>query len=142
MNIRELKKEIKGIFIPPKKVYYYGKIKYGTPYFWPINFSNSVIKIRKLELNTKETPATSKFRKHKKFNNVPMIRRTKYWIVKLFSKYYYIEIGWPIKMKKTNLGWKDKWDSPRYEWPPSFQIFFFNWQFCIWWIAPDENNDS
>ena len=23
-----------------------------------------------------------------------------------------------------------------------YYIFFFNWQFCIWWTAPDGNNDK
>ena len=39
------------------------------------------------------------------------------------------------------MGWKDKFNSPRFEWTPSFQIWFFNLQFCIHWAAPDNNND-
>jgi hypothetical protein len=141
MNIKTLKKEIKGVFIQPKKFYYLGKLKHGTPYFYPTYFSNSIIKIKRLELNTKETPPASKFRKHKKFNNMPMVRRCKDWTIKIFGRYYYIEIGYPFKIQRIQLGWKDKWPSPRYEWGPTFQIFFFNWQFCVWWNAPDSNNN-
>ena len=50
MKLKELKKEIKGVFKPPKKRYYLGKLYYGTPYFYPINFNSTIVKIRKLKL--------------------------------------------------------------------------------------------
>jgi hypothetical protein len=43
---------------------------------------------------------------------------------------------------KTELGWKDKYESPRYEWSPALYILFFNLQFIIWWNSPDNDNDS
>ena len=71
-----------------------------------------------------------------------MVRRSKYWIVNIFGRAYYIEIGWPIMIHKNNIEWKDKYSTPRFEWNPSFIIFFFNWQFCIHWTSPDDNDDQ
>ena len=70
-----------------------------------------------------------------------MVRRSKNWIIKPFKHYYFVQVGYPIKIKKLDLGWKDKYALPRYEWSPAFYIYFFKWQFCIWWNAPDKNND-
>jgi hypothetical protein len=87
MKLQYIKENIKGVFIQPKKVYYFGKSKYGCPYFDPINFSNTIIKIRKLELRPQEEldklPDYQK--KDRKFTNLPMVRRSKDWIFKLFN---------------------------------------------------------
>jgi hypothetical protein len=65
------------------------------------------------------------------------------WIIELFNRYYWIQIGSPIKFKKLKLGWKDKYDTPRFEWPPAFYIYFFRWQFCIFWVSPtDDRTDK
>ena len=112
-----LLKEIKGAFKPPKKSYYIGKIIYGTPYFFPWDFNKNVLTIRKEK---------------------PKYLRCSYF--RLFG--YYISYGWPIKIGKVRLGWKDKWNSPRFEWSPMFYIFFFKWQFCIHWISPNEDEDK
>lgn len=109
-------KETKGVFKPPKKQYYLGKLKYGTPYFYPWNFNRTILTIRKKR---------------------PKFLRCKHF--KLFG--YEVSYGWPIKITWYGLGWKPKYDSVRYEWSPSFQIYFFNYQFCIFWNAPDWNND-
>jgi hypothetical protein len=58
----------------------------------------------------------------------------------LFNKEF--SYGWPIMIVKYDLGWKDKYETPRFEWSPSFQIWFFKWQFCIWWIAPTKDSDN
>jgi hypothetical protein len=42
----------------------------------------------------------------------------------------------------VRLGWKDKFDSPRFEWSPSFMIFFFGLQFVTFWHAPNNNDDT
>lgn len=137
-------KQIKGVFVKPKKRFYLGRLNFGTPYFYPIGFDEKVVRIRRLILTPedelKQMP-NDFVRKSKKFKNLPMVRRNKYWIVKLLKQYYYISIGTPIRIYWHGLGWKSKWDSPRYEWAPAFYIFFFKWQFCIWWNAPDNNND-
>ena len=47
---------------------------------------------------------------------------------------YHISKGFAIK--KVSLGWKDKYGTPRFEWPPQFHIYFFGLQFCMWEVAP------
>jgi hypothetical protein len=72
-----------------------------------------------------------------------MVRRSKDWVFKLLGSWYWLEVGWPIKVKNVELGWKTKWGAdPRFEWQPSFQIYFFKWQFVIWWNSPDGDNDQ
>lgn len=117
MKIKEIIKNIKGVFKLPIKKYYVGKLLYGTPYFYPWNFNKTILTIRKER---------------------PRFLRCKYF--KLFD--YEISYGWPIKIVKYDLGWKDKFGSPRFEWNPAFQIFFFNWQFCMWWASPVDNEDT
>ena len=128
-------------FLPPIKKYYFGKIVHGTPYFMPMGFHKNIISFRKLipktqeelEKHIKDYPH---YRNRDKFKNLPMVRRSKNWTLNLFKNWYYIEIGYPWAIKSNDLGWKDKWNSPRFEWSPAFYIFFFHWQFCIWWVAP------
>lgn len=111
-------KDIKGIFKLPKKRYYLGKLSYGSPYMYPSNFNSSIISINKEK---------RKYARNSFFN--------------LFG--YVIYYGWPIYIVKTELGWKDKFNSPRHEYNPSFQIYFFKWQFCIWQGSPfDDGNDD
>lgn len=142
--MKSINKLVGNVFKPPIKKYYFGPLRYGTPYFWPMNFCASIIKIRKLKLTSQEEldKCTNDYqRQNKKFSNMPMIRRTKSFTPKVFGNYYYIQIGWPIMFSKTDLGWKDKFESPRFEWGPSFIIFFFGLQFCIFWKAPIEDED-
>ena len=137
-------KEIEGVFKQPIKSYYFGRLAFGTPYFYPRNFSSSILNVRKLKLISEEelNKITDGYkRRTKKFSNLPMCRRSKDWILKIGNSYFWFEIGWPIKVIKYGLGWKDKYDTPRFEWQPSFQIYFFKWQFCIFWNAPDDDND-
>lgn len=144
MKVNQLLKEIKGVFKPPVKKYYFGWLRFGTSYFYPWHFCSTIIKIRRLKLRTEEELKKVEHwtnANDKKFSNLPMVRRCKYWIVKVFNTHYWIEIGWPIVVRWVQLGWKYKWESVRYEWTPSFQVYFFGLQFCIHWIAPDGNND-
>jgi hypothetical protein len=150
MKLKQLLKDIDGVFIPPKKSYYLGKLRHGSPYFYPRNFVSSFIYLRRLRFKTpeqveeyeKKYAHLVKYNDNYKFSNLPMVRRSFNKIFKLFSSYWYIEIGYPIRIHSNELGWKDKWDSPRYEWSPAFYIFFFKWQFCIWWNSPIEYNDK
>ena len=109
-------KDIRGVFVKPKKVYYLGKLSYGTPYFYPRKFNPTILSIRKVK---------PKYNRNKNFD--------------LFG--YNISIGSPIWITKDEIGWKDKFHSPRFEWSPSFKLFIFKWQFCIFWNAPDNNED-
>lgn len=146
MTNRELFKDIKGVFIPPVTKYYLGKLVYGTPYFYPMNFVSSIIKFRKLKLREevdyqKIITKSPWLKESHRFTNLPMVRRACDKIFKLFGNYYWIQIGWPIKIARNTLGWKDKWDKPRFEWPPLFAIYFFKWQFIKWWITDNSNTD-
>lgn len=146
MKRRELFKEIKNIFVMPVKRYYLGFLRYGTPYFYPRGFVSSIIKVKKLTRKTEEELEAwltkYSYLKDKDdyyiYNNFPVIRRSKFWVI----KDWYIEIGSPIKIKNVELGWKDKYGTPRFEFGPSFIIFFFNLQFCIFWNSPDNDNDA
>ena len=137
---------MKDIFVKPKKKFYIGKLKYGAPYFYPRNFISTILSIRRLKLRTKEEyeekiktwPYSSI--EDKKFYNYPVVRRSYNKIIKIFNNYFFIQIGYPFAITKYDLGWKSKWDTPRFEFAPSFQIYFLFWQFCIFWNAPDGNN--
>ena len=151
MKIKQLKKEIKGVFKPPKKKYYFGKIKYGTPYFNPMGFEPWIFYVRKLEKKSNEElreyyeryPHLKNFLKGENiYKNIPMVRRNKYWIKRIFGNEYFISIGYPFAITNIQLGWKWKFDDIRYEWMPSFQIFIFNWQFVKIYLAPDGDNDK
>lgn len=111
MTLKEILKQT--VFKRPVKKYYFGKIVYGTPYFFPRGFNKTIISKKR------------KYDRNKSF--------------KLFGKE--CSIGRPFKIVRTELGWKDKYNTPRQEWVPQFLIFFFKWQFCIWWVAPDGDND-
>lgn len=127
-------------FKEPKKIYYFGKLAYGTPYMYPRGFNQNIISIRKLKLASQEQMDKCPYKhltKDYRFSNMPMIRRCKNWIIKSFNNYYWLSIGLPFAIKKVSLGWKWKYDDIRYEWSPSFQIYFFYWQFCIFWESPD-----
>ena len=117
MKIKEIKKNIKGVFKLPVKRYYIGKIVHGCPYFYPWNFNQTILTIRRTR---------------------PQYLGCNYF--KLFG--YEVSYGWPISIVKYDLGWKDKYDSPRFEWSPSFQIYFFKWQFCVWWVSPVGDEDA
>lgn len=118
MKLSEVKKEIRGVFKQPKKRYYFGKTHYGSPYFHPWNYNSSIIKI---------------------YKNPPKYISNKHF--KLFG--YTIEFGSPVWFRNVELGWKDKFNSPRYEWGPSFVLYFFGLQFCIFWESPgDKTNDE
>jgi len=145
MKIQEIKKEIKGVFKQPKIRIYFGKIKYGSPYFEPVNFLQSIIKIRKLKLKTTEELHKSfVFNSYftNKYSNLPMVRRTYNKIIKVFNNDYFIQIGFPITFKILGLGWKDKYETPRFEWPPAIYFYFFYWQLIIFFGSPIKNKDD
>ena len=139
----QILKDAKGVFKPAEKVYYFGKARHGSPYFDPMNYVGSIIRVRKLVKRTpEEVEEKNKQFKHNAnspghiYSNYPMVRRAKNKIFKLFGNNYYITWGKPWSVQFTSLGWKDKWESPRFEWCPQLNIMFFGLQFCIWWMAP------
>jgi len=143
MKFKDLLKDIDGVFVKPEKVTYFGKHYHGAPYFDPINYVGSIMRVRKLVKRTPEEVAKKNEQyKHNAnkpdhiYSNMPMVRRAKNKIVKIFGNAYYITWGWPWSVKTVELGWKDKYESPRFEWCPQFHIFFFGLQYVAWWCAP------
>ncbi len=128
--------------IKPKLSCYFGKIKYGTPYFNPINFLSSIIYVRKLEKVTQqESEEYAKkwpYAKKLEYRNLPMVRRNKDLIITWLNNDYFIEFGWPLSFHFGDIGWKDKYNTPRFEWGASFKIYFFYWQFCIFFNVPSK----
>ncbi len=108
--------EVKGIFVKPKKRYYLGSSDSGYMYRRPRKFNPTILSVSKNKLKYDQN----------------------YFDV--FG--YRIKFGYPIWLTKRDLGWKDKFNSPRYEFSPLFSIFFFKWQFSIVWDAPDGDNDK
>ncbi|MCK9416613.1 hypothetical protein M0Q97_08160 [Candidatus Dojkabacteria bacterium] len=117
MTKNELIKNIKNVFKLPKKRYYLGKLNFGTPYFYPCYFNQNIISIRKLNIKTKEELELyyERYPHQKKnadsiYSNMPMCRRSKDWIIKIFNIPFWIQIGWPISIVNYGLGWKDKYE--------------------------------
>ena len=128
MKIKQIIKDIDGVFIPPEKKYYFGRIKFYTPYFKPWGFDEKIIRLR--------------YQKHNPDKKVePMVRRLWNKSFTFLNYDFWIGIGKPWAMRTINLGWKDKFDSPRYEWGASFQIWLFYWQFVIYWQPPFQDFD-
>lgn len=115
--------------MPPKRISYVGRIKYGTPYFDPIGFEPKIFRLRRLKVS----PDTGKY------TNLPMVRRNKHWVFKLFGVPWFLSVGYPFAVRRIELGWKDKFDTPRHEWSPMLLINFFLWQICIMYISPYED---
>ena len=131
-------------FKMPKIGLYIGKHKFYTPYFEPMGFHRSLISFRRLKLKSAEQRKEFEERyphlkdnNQAKFSNLPMVRRNNSKI--LFNRFYF-SWGVPIKFVKVGLGWKTKWDSPRFEWSPSWQFWFFKWQIVFYYEI--ENPDK
>lgn len=111
MGIREIRKQLSGVFKLPKRRYYLGRVAHGAPYFYPRNYVGSVAAID-----------------------------AKYPTFAIFG--IPIRIGFPVVVKSYGLGYKDKFDTPRLEWVPTFHIFFFGLQFSIFHTAPIGSNEG
>ncbi len=114
MKYNQLLKEISGVFKSPRRQYYFGRVRYGTPIFYPKNYNSTMLEFR-LERDIRNS--------NKYFN--------------IFGLYVYY--GTPIIIKNTNWIWKDKFNTPRHEFSPSFVIFFFGLQFVINYHSPIVN---
>jgi hypothetical protein len=140
-------KEIEGTFKLPKKRFYLGKEKYGCPYFFPINYSRFGLSIRTAKIDSKYSPTTEQLFSKTVYKDKETALKTfrvysrswKQWKFFLLKRLWVIEMGTPIHISTTRLGWKDKYDTPRLEWCPSFDIFFFGLQFKIIWDPPTGN---
>lgn len=128
-------KAAKGIFKIPKKFLYLGKIRYYTPYFLPRGFLPDVIRVRKLTPLSEERLEENKKRGYgwlkEKWANMPMVQRCWGREVRLLGNTYYLQVGWPFAYVRNEGSWKDKFNSPRLEWTPFKQFWFFKWQLHV-----------
>jgi hypothetical protein len=111
-------------FKKPKKEVYFGKVKNGTPYFYPINYVGSVINI---------SWAKAPVKGFKKFS-----RAWKTWRFEMLGRVFCIQIGTPIIFHKNELGWKEKFDTPRFEYSPAIQLFFFGLELSLFFEETDK----
>jgi hypothetical protein len=127
---RELENEF---FKRPKYSFYFGNVIHGTPYFYPRNWVSTIISI-----------SVSKKTFNGKLDNFKQFSRAwKIWRFKLLGRVIAIQLGTPIILSRLSLGWKDKYNTPRFEWSPAFQIYFFGLEFSIFLTNPvDEDLDS
>lgn len=122
-KIFSLPKEVKEInnspFKPLKRVFRISFKPYkhlGTPYFAPWNYQPYIISIKR---------------------KIPKYHRS----YRKFLGFYY-KFGWPIYIRVSELGWKDKYDTPRFEWVSAKYFYFFNIQIAIHYVPEDEDYDS
>jgi hypothetical protein len=136
-------KEIKNSpFKPLKRKLYVGKIVHGTPYFHPRNFIPTIIRLRRLHLSTQEEldKLSNPWQKEaKKYKNMPMVRRSWDKVFTIFGYHFWFALGWPVSYREVDLGWKDKWSTPRYEWGPMKAFYFFKWQICLFYKTPESD---
>lgn len=147
VTVKSIVEDIKkSPFLNLETKYYLGKIAYHTPYFLPTNFHPTIISFRKLTLRAEEDyqkiiKDMPWLKERKKFINLPMVRRNKYFIFSLFGQYFYVAFGFPIMYQECTLGWKDKYGSPRFEWEALTSLYFFKWQFVRLYLPPNKVKD-
>lgn len=129
MKISEINRSIKGVFKPPIRRYYLGKVRHGMPYFYPWDYLSTVLQVRWRRIGDKKEIK-------------PRFRRTKYFEFTIAGYEVNVGYGWPVSICNIEMGWKDKYSTPRYEWGAGFHIYFFLWQFCIFWHAPIKDEDT
>lgn len=123
-------------FKVPKLKVYIGKHKFYAPYFEPSGFKKWVFSFRWLKLRNIEEVENHRLKyphlpipNRIKYSNFPMVDRSS---SRVFFNRLYISWGSPIKVINLKLGWKDKFNSPRFEVSPSYQIWFFKWQIVFY----------
>lgn len=92
-----------------KRVFYFGRVQYGCPYFYPRNYVPYFISIKKF---------------------LPKFNSNKYFKI---GKYY-IFFGSAIIFKKHDFSWKDKYNTPRYEFTASKYLFIGPFQFIMRYV--------
>jgi hypothetical protein len=114
-------------FKKPNKSFYFGKAKNGTPYFHPRNYVGSIIDI------SIRKPFGDNIRKFKQYS-----RAWKVWRFSLVGFWICVELGLPIIFTKNQLGWKEKFGTPRFEYSPAIQLFFFGLELSLFFVETDK----
>lgn len=130
--MKEAIEAAKSIFKIPEKFCYIGKIRYYTPYFTPVGFLSNIIRVRKLIPLSSEELAENEKKGYgwikEKWKNMPVVIRCWSREINFLGSTYYIQVGWPFAYVSNSGSYKDKFNSPRLEWTPFKQIWFFKWQ--------------
>jgi len=114
----------RSVFKGLKLEFYFGDIVKGVPYFFP----RRLVKLTKKECEEYLQEDIEKFKKTDSVfaKNLVATRTWEYY--KSMSKFI------PIKyfgFNCTSLGWKMKYDDPRFEWPPMYSFVIFGKQLHI-----------
>ncbi len=123
-------------FIRPK--FYIGKIRYGTPIFYPRRWIKATP-----ELVHKAVLAEIK--REESFNKLNPNHARK---IKSYKEIYQQKLNHSFAVPKKigfdfiDLGWKTKWeaDDYRHEWNPLWSFVFFKWQIAIKFIPNVDNS--
>lgn len=124
MKISTFKKKIKGVFKQPKSSI---KIvnKKTARFFSFYGCNPFIFRFKILDKQENYTPIDlNSFR------------------INLFNKILYIGISTPIKYSKIDIVWKDKFNSPRYEFGPFSHLYFFGLIFEKSYSVPVDFEDS
>jgi hypothetical protein len=116
-------------FKAPKIYFYTGKLKYGTPYFFPRNW---------VKYTQKEVLEQAK----EKFDKSPENIKTDGYFKQLVNYYKSMQhaVDKKIGFDFVGLGWKTKWGDYRHEWNPIWSFVFFKWQIAIMFIPKHDSH--
>jgi hypothetical protein len=124
----EYLKVLNSPFRIPKLKFYLGKIALGTPYFFPRRW----VPCTKQDATKSATERFDRLVKVRKRKNDKKLPTQKMWMEFYNSslksrKPVPKKFGWDF----VSLGYKYKWDEPRFEWSPMFSFVFWKYQFAI-----------
>jgi hypothetical protein len=108
-------------FVKPKITAYLGLVQNGTPYYYPRNWVSTIIKI-----SSTKPFADGNIERFKQYSMAWKTFRFTF-----LNRWWCIQIGTPIVLKRLELGWKEKYGTPRFEWLPSIQLYFFMFEFSM-----------
>jgi hypothetical protein len=123
-------------FKRPKIKFYFGKITFGTPYFYPRKWvKTSKKKAHEITLE-KIKKFEEKSKKHPEYNHIPTYEDI---YKNVINSHHAVpkKIGFDF----VSLGYKTKWshDDYRFEYGPLFSFVFFKFQFVIYLKVPEIN---
>lgn len=119
-------------FKPFRLKFYLGKIKFGTPIFFPRRWVPVTKEEAKKEANKRFDRLLERTDKEPKLSIWKGFYETSLKSKKAVPKKFGFDF--------VSLGYKYKWDEPRFEWSPMFSFVFWEWQFVINVSAPCESD--
>lgn len=73
---------------------------------------------------------------------IPLNRRIIFGGKHIYYPFIYCPKPAPITIRSCDVGWKDKYDTPRYEQPPYIWIHIFGINFIIYWVLVDSKLET